>query len=319
MEAHFKKTHPIISLVFLILDLLWIGLCVYMSIAQRITGGDVLVCALVAIFFAAFGAIPYLYNRRAYLHINDCSIKGRFGFFKRLECEIREVEFVLVQLDTVQLLFKDRKCCIRGVRNAWEIGAYLMPRIPFRFDREQLKLDRKAMLADWERRNKSIKKNTVASYCAIALTFVWLFATIILTGERDLPEFSSTDWIIFWIMCVLEALTFGAMILFIIKIRQANPFESEKLLYKVHRATVEATPLLESPWELRAVLTDAYYTHRITVYNVSTENIEERFYYTIEIFDGNFRLKLLNSSDFFEDAAYPGTFENCLDITECYI
>jgi hypothetical protein len=259
----------------------------------------------------SFGIVPYLYNYKAYLRIDDNKISGRFGFFKRLECEIDDVDYVLVQFDTMHILLKDRKYYIMGIRNAYEIGAFIMPKISFRFDG-----NKQDIVANLKKRKQSIKKNSILACCSVGLSFVWIFATIFLTGcKEQLSEFNHTDWIIFSIMCVLEVLTVIAMFTFAIKARRGNSVAMEKQFYEVRRATIESTPLLELPWKLKAVLTDAYYTHRVTVCDTETN---DSLCCWIEMFDENFELKLLSPPTDFDSCEFRGVFEKCLDITAIF-
>ena len=117
-------------------------------------------------------------------------------------------------------------------------------------------------------------------------------------------------------MCVLEVLTVIAMFTFAIKARRGNPVALEKQIYGIHRTTIETTPLLESPGELKAVLTDAYYSHRITLHCNCIENNNKSFHYNVEIFDAGFNLKFLYQSEFFESGEILEMFKGCLDITE---
>ena len=173
------------------------------------------------------------------------------------------------------------------------------------------------IVANLKKRKQSIKRNSILTFCAVGLSFVWVFATVFLTGcKEQLSEFNHTDWIIFSIMCVLEVLTVIAMFTFAIKARRGNPVALEKQIYEIHRTTIETTPLLESPGELKAVLTDAYYSHRITLHCNCIENNNESFHYNIEIFDEDFNLKFLYQSEFFESGEKLEMFKGCLDITE---
>ena len=314
MKAVLKKSNHRALIIYLILALIWSGLSVFMFAQNRLSGiGDIISCSLITIIICFFGVLLFLYNYKAYLHIDDHKISGRFGFFKRLECEINDVDFILVQFDTIHILLKDRKYCIRGVKNAHEIGSFIMPRLPFLFDG-----NKQDIIEDLKKRERAIKKNTILTFCAVGLSFVWLFATVFLTDQRELSEFNHTDWILFSIMCFLEILTVIAMFVFARKIRYGNPIDLEKQIYGIHRTIIETTPLLYSPWKLKAVLTDAYFSYRMTVYVGCIENDKDSFCYRIEVFDKNFNLKFLGESEVFEGAAYFEMFKKCLDITTTF-
>ncbi|MBO7740131.1 MAG: hypothetical protein J6S34_01250, partial [Clostridia bacterium] len=100
MKAEFKKTNHILSIVYLVLALIWSGLVAFMFIEKRLSGGgDIVASLLVTIAIYTVAVMPFLYNRKAYLHINGNQITGRFGLFKRLDCDITDITFVLAQFD----------------------------------------------------------------------------------------------------------------------------------------------------------------------------------------------------------------------------
>ena len=95
------------------------------------TAGDVFGFSFVTIIFFSFTIIPFLYNHKAYLYINDNKIVGKFGFFKRMECNISEVTFVLAQDDTIHIVLKDQKYYIMGIKNAYAISTFIQQKMPF--------------------------------------------------------------------------------------------------------------------------------------------------------------------------------------------
>lgn len=314
MKAIFKKTNPIILSVLFAIMLLFSGVCWFIVVSRDLAGkGNVFVCVFVSVISCSFGIFPSLYNYKAYLHIDDRKISGRFGFFKRVECEIGDVDFAVVEIDGVRLLLKDRKYYIRGIQNAYEVCAFLVPKLPFCFDG-----NKQDAISDLKKHEKNLKKNTILTFCVAGLPFVWILVAVFLTGARELSEFNSTDWIIFSIMCVLEISTVIAMFTFAMKTRQAHPIDLEKRIYGIRRTTIETTPLLKSPWNVKAVLTDVYFFHRITVYDRCIENNGDSFCYRTEVFDENFNLKFLWESEIFESPVPLEMFENLLDITDTY-
>ena len=314
MKAKFKKTSIILSFVFFTLGLIWSVLCIFIKISKNLMGiGDIIACSIIVIAIFLVGIFIFLYNHNAYLHIDDHKISGKFGFFKPLECDINDVDFVLAQFDTIHILLKNRKYYITGITNAYEISAFIMPKIPFNF-----KENKKDVIANIEKSNKNIKKNTILVFCSIGLSFLWVIITVLLTESKELQEFDNTDWIIFSTMCVLEALTIIAMFTFAIKARNQKPLVIKKQLYGIQRTTIEQTPLLKSPFTVKAVFTDAYFSHRITLYDCCIENNSDSFCYTIETFDVNLNLKFLCQSNFFDNVELQKMFINDLDITESF-
>ena len=141
MQAVFKKILRITPIIFFILDLVWLGLCVFMLVEKSMTtAGDIFAFSFLTIIFFSFTIIPFLYNHKAYLYINDNKIVGKFGFFKRLECNISEVTFVLAQNNTIHIVLKDRKYHIMGIQNAYAISAFIQQKCRFLHSRLRMKL-----------------------------------------------------------------------------------------------------------------------------------------------------------------------------------
>ena len=311
MQAVFKKMSRITFIIFLILDLIWLGLCVFFMVEKNMTAaGDIFAFSFVTIIFFSFTIIPFLYNHKAYLYINDNKIVGKFGFFKRLECNISEVTFVLAQNDTINIVLKDRKYYIMGIKNAYAISAFIQQKMPF----SPCKVTNEAV-ENIKKRVKDRRKNIIFVICGIGLSFAWLFITIFLTGARDLPEFSRVDWIIFSIMCILEIPTIIAMFIFAIKSRKGN-IGFEKQIYDVKRSVLETAPLLWGPGDLRAVLVDILCSKRITVYCGCVESNPLSTCCNIEILDENFNLQFLFQTETFIMENFDEEFEGLVNLTD---
>jgi len=311
MEAVFKKIYRITFIAFLILDLIWLGLCVFFVVKKGMTSaGDIFAFSYITIIFFSFAIIPFLYNRKAYLHINDKKIVGKFGFFKRLECDISEVTFVLAQNDTIHIVLKDRKYYIMGIKNSYAISTFIQQKMPF----SPCEVTEE-VVENIKNRLKKRNKNIILVFCAMVLSFAWIFITIFLTDARDLSEFNRMDWIIFGGMWVLEIPTVVTMFVLAIKSGKGN-IQFEKQIYDVKRSVLETTPLLWGPGDLRAVLTDCICSKRITVYCGCVENDPLSTCCRIEILDENYKLQFVYQTDPFTVENFEEEFEGLVDLTD---
>lgn len=295
MQAVFKKMFRFTFILFLILDLIWLGLCVFFVVLKNMTtASDIFGFSFLTIIFFSFTIIPFLYNRKAYLYINDNKIVGKFGFFKKLECNISEVTFVLTQVDTIHIVLKDRKYYIMGIKNAYAISAFIQQKMPFSpCDVTEEEIE------NIKKRSQNQKKNIILVFCTIALSFVWLLVAVFLIGSsKEFSDFTQRDWGIFAILCALELPTVITMFVFAIRSRKGN-LRLEKQIYDVKRSVLETSPLLWGPGYLRAVLTDSICSQRITVYCDCVENDPRSACYNVEIFDENYKLRFLYQSDIF--------------------
>jgi len=311
MKVCFKKIFRITFIIFWILDLIWLGLCVFFVVKKGMTSaGDIFGFSFVTIIFFSFTIIPFLYNHKAYLYINDNKIVGKFGFFKRLECNISEVTFVLAQNDTIHIVLKDRKYYIMGIKNAYAVSAFIQQKMPFSpCDVTEEEIE------NIKKRTQKRKKNIILVFCTLGLSFAWLFITIFLTGAKDLPEFNRLDWIFFWIMWILEIPTVISMFIFAIMSGKGN-LQFEKQIYDVKRSVLETSPLLWGPGHLRAVLTDSICSRRITVYCGCVENDPLSTCCRVEILDANYKLQFLFQTEIFTMENFDEEFEGLVDITD---
>lgn len=92
---------------------------------------------------------------------------------------------------------------------------------------------------------KSAIKKLVALCIGLILMFVWIFITVILTGEREMEDFSKQDWFIFFGFLLVETIT--TIITFIIAVKMGkenrkrqNTIESEQA--SAHGMNRHSTP-----------------------------------------------------------------------------
>ena len=312
MQAVFKKLFRITFIIFLILDLVWLGLCVFFMVKKDMTSpNDIFAFSFVTIIFFSFTIIPFLYNHKAYLCINDNKIVGKFGFFKRLECNISEVTFVLAQNDTIHIVLKDKKYYIMGIENAYAISVFIQQKMTFSPCNVT-----ESLIERIKKRTHDRKKNIIIVFCTIGLSFVWLLIAIFLIdSSKEFSDFTQRDWGIFAILCTLELPTIIAMFVFAIKSGKQN-LQLEKQIYDVKRSILETSPLLWGPGSLRAVLTDSLCSKRITVYCGCVENDPLSTCCRIEIFDENYKLQFIFQTEIFTMENFDEEFEGLLDITD---
>ena len=310
MKAVFRKTNYLLLIVFLVMGLMWLALSGLLIIKKNITGiGDMIACILVAIIICSAGVVPFLYNYKAYLCIDNNRIKGRFGFFKRLDCDIADVTLVFARFDTMHVVLKDRKYYIMGVENAYELSAFIRQSMPF-----SPQPVTKERIENVKKCSRDQKKNTMLVFCGVGLSFVWIFITMFLTGARDTSDFSSMDWVYFSIMCVLEVPTLIAAFVFAIRAYKTN-FPLEKQIYELRRSIMETSPLLSVPGTVKAVLINAD-AFRITVHTC-IENDDRSVCYCVESIDQNYNLTLVYQSEILDsEESLPKSFRYFQNITE---
>ena len=159
---------------------------------------------------------------------------------------------------------------------------------------------------------KSSKKKGLIYVCSgLALMFINIFITVFLTGEREMHEFSKTDWTVFAIMGVIEIATVIATFYFATKAGKNN-IPIEKLHYEIQRRIIETQPLL--PGNVIKVFADENYTGRIILYGYPNQS---SVYYTVQKFASDYTFFKSYESEIFENVEQLADgFEALIDITE---
>ncbi len=311
MKAVFKKSNPIVLVFFFVMAVLWLALSAFL-IGKNSDGGRsaMIVCFIIAVILCLLGIFLFIYNRGAYLQLDDRKIVGNFGLFNHLECKMADVRFAMAEMDRVLILINGRTYRIRGVKNAFEVRDFIRQRMPFEPCRSKREL-----AASVKKQSQYQKKHIFAVVCSGVLSFVWIFITIALTGARDLPEFHTLDWVFFSIMCALEVPTIIAMFVFAIKSGKRS-FPLEKQTYELKRSILESTPLLSGPGRVISVLTDFDCSQRITVYGDCVDHEDDSTCYSIEVFDKNYKLIFAYQSECFASEDLPEITDGLWDVTD---
>ena len=315
MTAVFKKTHYILFFVFFILACLFAALFLYMFTQEKLGDADIAVLYTVLAIICAFGVIPLLYNFKAFLTVQNGKIIGRFGFFRQIEKNLSDVVFTMAQVDALYIVFNDKKYNIMGLKNPYQISAYIKQQLPF----SPRPVTEDTLTKANERKN-TLNKNLILIFCMIALTFLWIIIAVPFIGEsKEFSDFTNRDWTYFSLLCFLELPTIFGLFFFALRTRK-DALGTQKELYEIKRSLIESTPLPSFVGQIEAVLVDVEFFRRITVVSGLIENHENAVYFNIEQLDKNFDLKFVYQSEIFEnkDCVLPH-FEGLLDITERYI
>jgi len=311
MKAVFKKSFRYLFILFLTLDLMWTGLFVFFLVNGMRAVGDIVLFSVITLIYYALAVILFLYNRKAYLQINDNRIVGKFGFFRRLDCDISEVTFVLVQNDTIHIVLKDQKYHVVGIKNAYAIGALIQQKMPF----SPCEATKEAV-ESIKKRIRSRKKNIILVFCMAGLSLVWLLAAFpLIDTSKEFSDFIPRDWWIFAILCALELATLITMFVLAVRTRKGN-LQLEKQIYEIKRSAMETTPLLWGPGELRAVLAYPLYSQRVTVYSGCVENDPLSTCCRVESFDEKYQLKFLYQTEPCTVENLDESFQGLIDLTD---
>ena len=204
MDGIFIRKKTNIWLVLLLLcGIFFVILYVFLNMVDSEATSELLTFLIMGIICGLIAIPSMLLNRGAYIHVEENTIKAKYHWFGKLDCSIDDIEFVLPQINTLTILLKSgKRHVIMGVENSWALGAAIR-RQCFEIEKEAPEsLRQKLSLAQVTR-----KKELWWVLGGIALLFVNIFIAVLLTGGRDLHEFSQLDWILFSVMGAVELLT----------------------------------------------------------------------------------------------------------------
>lgn len=303
MKAKFAKRYiwSIICLCCGLFVTVMLTICVFKGDYDAIIG--VVFCVVYTI-----GSIMSLFvNRNAYLVIEDGYIKGKYHLFGKIDAPVSNVDFVSAQPNALTVQLKDGKVHrILGVENSWDLCFEL---------RRQISCDVSEsvdeLIVDLNK-NRSLKKKGIIFLCiGLALMFINIFITVLLTEERNFVNFGNIDWIIFSIFCVVEIIT--VVVTFGIAAKTGKLiFFIEKNDYNIRRKMIETKELL--PGEVIKVYTDNGYVTRITLFGYPNS---DSVYFSLEQMDFDYSLKCYNKSQVYENIdELSELLEQFIDISE---
>lgn len=256
----------------------------------------------------ALVAIPsMLLNFRAYFHIGENSIKAKYHWFGRLDCAIQDVEFVLPQINTLTVLLKNgKRHTIMGLDNSWELSSAIRSKI-FRMETESPEIIQKEL----NRLQNIRRKEILWTAGATALMFANIFIAVLLTGARDLYEFSKLDWFLLSIMGLVELLTVMAVFYMAIRCgKHLLPIMQQK--HRLRGAVIAHYPLPTN--NVKTTFTDENYLGRVVVCGFPND---ESVYYYVQELSGDLTLETVYTSDIYPnmDALMAEDFPNRIYFT----
>jgi hypothetical protein len=150
-----------------------------------------------------FGLELFSFNKRASLKISDGRIEAEYGFSKSFSIAIIDIIDVTLVLNKLTIETRGDTYEIEGLANASEIHSYLYPQVKPRIDLSHIDED----YSDYKKQTRKTKLLIILTIICVVFLFLNLFLCVILTGERDFPDFTETDKIIFYIFAAVEAVT----------------------------------------------------------------------------------------------------------------
>ena len=236
MEGKFlrKKFNGWLFMLF-VCGLLSIGLYIFINIVDSKATSGTLIFLIMGVLIVLVVILSWMLNRGASIRIDNDSIKAKYHWFGRIDCRFSDVEFAMAQINTLIIQLKDGKThTIMGIENSWQLTYAIRQNMPF-----ELTESVETLIEELNILRSTRKKGLVYVCSSIALMFIVIFVTLFLIGEREMYEFTHSDWSVFAIMCVIEAVITIATLFFANKTGKCNvPIEKMQYLKKFSRNPV---------------------------------------------------------------------------------
>ena len=305
MEAQFIKKYiwSVICLCCGLFLTVILVLCIFNNVnAFQVAPGIVL-----GALYTIGSVISLFFNHRAHLCIKDGNIKGKYHLWGKIDCSLSSVVFAGAQPNVLTIQLRNGKIYrIFGISNSFELCSEIQRGLTCETSESPEKLKESLAACKAAR-----KKDLIYVITGVALMFINIFVTVLLTGARELYEFDTTDWTIFTMFGVLEAIIVFIVFFMAFKAGKKNS-AVEKIEYDVRRRTIETAPLL--PGNAIKVFSDERYTTRITLFGFPNA---DSVYYTVERIDIDYSLSKVGESEIYEGAEpLPFHSQSLIDVSE---
>ena len=290
MNAVFlRKKFNLPLLVLFIFGLLFIGLYIFLITMDDDSNGN-LTFLIFGILISLVALWSWLLNYGAFLRVDENSIKAKYHWFGKIDSKLFDVTFATSKLNTLILQLNTGKThTIIGVANSMQLASYI--RRNMLFDPCEQPKEMIEKMNDL----KALRKKGIIYVClGVVLMFLNIFLTVFLTGEREISDFTQTDWTLFSVMGLIEIALTVTVFYFANKTGKYN-VPIEKLQYAIRRRVIETCELPSG--NAIKVYADDNYSFRITVLGYPNE---ESVYYITEAFDQGYTLFKVYNSKIYE-------------------
>ena len=302
-----KKFNIWLFLLFLC-GLAFIGMYIFLNIVDPEATSELLTFLIIGILMCLVVIPSWLLNFGAFIQIGEDSIKAKYHWFGKIDCKLSNVAFAMAQVNTLTILLKSgKRHVIMGVENSWALASAMRQQI---FTIETEAPD--TLLLKLEAEQSAYKKKLLWVLCCVVLMFANIFITVLLTGGKEMYDFSNTDWILFSIMGVVEMLTVIATFYFAGRCGK-HLLPIEQLKHRIKGAYIASQTLPSG--NVKRIYTDENHTGRIVVCGYPND---ESVYCCVQEFVGNYLLKTVHTSESYasEDDLPNEALSTFIDITD---
>lgn len=299
------------SIWCLICGLFLVGLFLFLNFADSGEINNSYVGIIFGGVITFFSVMSLFFNYKAFFVIDDDRILSKYHWFGKLDCIIAEVAYAQAQVNTLTILLKNgKRHVIMGIDNPRPLSDAIRRQI-FSVEAESPDKLRNELATTQAARKKELYR----MFGSIALMLVYIILAVLLTGGRDMCDFSTLDWTIFGVMCAIEVLTVAATFYFAGRCgKYLLPIE--RLKYRLRGAIIATQPLPGS--NVREVYTDENHLGRIVVCGFPND---EDVYCCVQEFTGNLNLETVHTSEIYasDNDRLAETLLPLIDITHQFV
>ena len=176
---------------------------------------EILFCLFMIFIFLIFGAFGILIalQLKNQITLNDDCIEGYYNgkikiYYKDIECISTHFEPTLPNSNEICILLHSGKYYhIKNIKNIDEVYKKAFISSP------NLAKDYNDIKVRKEKTSKASKSYYILIASLIVIMFVAIIVCVVLTGEKDIPEFNETDKIIFTYFIIFEFITIISLFL----------------------------------------------------------------------------------------------------------
>lgn len=291
------KTWLFMMLVF---GLLSIAFFIFISIIGSI--GEGIGFLLAGVLMCTAAAVGWSFNYRAFIYIDENSIRAKYRWRKKLDLKLKYVEYAAFEKNTLFIeMFGEKLYTVTGLDNAYALCSFIRRNMSFSaVGRPQ------PMIRQLKKSELAQKKRIGYIWLCGALFFINIIAAATLSGEGSLYRLFKNGWLI-----AAEVLLIAVMLYLAFNILK-NRYIIKRSRYQLQRKIVTLNPML--PGEVLKVYTDDACSCRITVIKSSDS---ASVYYTVQKFNSDYEFSLEYMSDTYDGLdCLPEGMDKLFDITE---
>lgn len=249
--------------------------CILIGGRDELTSADIGACIII-IILGCIGVILggiFLYIRKnAYIHVEEDTISAYCHLGGRLNCRMEDIEYIRQYRmhggTALEIhLLNGKKYEIDNLENADAIDKYIKRRMPHKESTNEAAGDLVQLHAEKQILRKTNKRILILWLCGFSALILLIILSFVLTGGRELHEFSQQDWYIFSVICGISAvLVIISIILFVRLIRTSKMMEKKEA--EIWRALLMTAPLRPGK-ALRMFLDSSDYpSYRLVIYGL---------------------------------------------------